>query len=114
MYTPINETFGLLDALLVALIAIVIVFFVLTVIIVLNEFQWVSCSPNFRRPLHLAGGDGITGTVQKSPAHLAPQPLKVPLLNFPISPPSPSAKLPPEPSSKCPSYHMVRLLHIHP
>ena len=36
MYTPINETFGLLDALLVALIAIVIVFFVLTVIIVIS------------------------------------------------------------------------------
>lgn len=66
------------------------------------NFQWVSCSPSFHRPLHLAGGDGITGTVQKSPAHPAPQPLKVPLLNFPISPPSPSAKLPPEPSSKLP------------
>lgn len=73
-----------------------------------------SCVALISPGLSLAGGDGITGAVQKSPVHLAPQPLKVPLFHFPISPPRPSAKLPPEPSSRCPSYHVVHLLNTHP
>ena len=44
MYTPIGETFGIIDSLLVTLIAVIIVFAVLTVIILVTSASSMAIS----------------------------------------------------------------------
>lgn len=72
-------------------------------------FLWVSGDISLGYMEKFAPSEATNGP----PSHLPLICLQPALLLLSISPSSPSAMLPPEPSPKCSSYHMVLLLNTH-